>query len=379
MIRPNKNLLFPLTLLSSLAFADGPAGLSAYEDDWQLACDNTRTCKVAGYQRDEQTQRVSVLLTRKAGPNQPVSGQVQIGHYDDSEVLDSLPEVFNLTLRINGQPVGQITLSKSSWIADLNPSQVTALLAALARSSRVEFTTGHHSWLLSEQGAAAVLLKMDEFQGRLDTPGALIQKGPRDEGSVLAPVPVPVVMAAALAKPRPEDRHFVKTYIKALSDAIRTSSINNDDCLMVRESQGNIADLAAVRLTDTKMLVSAQCWMAAFNTEYGFWIINATPPYQPRLLTAIASELLDLDAPSVNIGRIIRPYPLGSGRTDCWDKEEWTWDGQAFVLTTVISGGMCKSIAMGGGWTLPTLITEVREPPRHTSAIVPTPWRKPEV
>jgi len=41
-----------------------------------------------------------------------------------------------------------------------------------------------------------VLLKMDEFQGRLDTPGALVRKGNKSESSALPPLPAPEIKAA---------------------------------------------------------------------------------------------------------------------------------------------------------------------------------------
>ncbi len=47
--------------------------------DWQLVCDNTRTCRVAGYQRDDADMPVSVLLTRKAGTGTAVVGRVTFG------------------------------------------------------------------------------------------------------------------------------------------------------------------------------------------------------------------------------------------------------------------------------------------------------------
>jgi hypothetical protein len=83
--------------------------------DWQLVCDNTRTCRAAGYQPDGAERNASLLLTRRAGPAAPVQAELQ----------------------------------------------------------------------------NAVLLKMDEFQGRLDTPGAIIRKGQKLESSVLPSLPVP--------------------------------------------------------------------------------------------------------------------------------------------------------------------------------------------
>lgn len=341
-----KYLVLPFVFLSSLAFADWPSGLSFFHHDWELACDNTRTCRAAGYHRDGDELGVSVLLTRKAGPNQPVTGQLMIGHYDENPTLDSLPAEFKLSLRINEQPVGQVTIAKNSLVANLTSKQVAALLAALGRKSRIELTTRDATWSLSEKGAAAVLLKMDEFQGRIGSPGALIRKGHKHEGAVLPALQVPIVTAASLPKQLPEDQHFAKKY----SGAIR-ATLKEDDCPELTEAGGEGAGLTATRLSDTKMLISATCWMGAYNIGFGFWVINSSPPYRPILVTTSGSDHRD--------GTISASHK-GRGLGDCWNSEAWTWDGKQFVHTEESSTGMCKLMAPGGAWSLPTVITEVR-------------------
>ena len=54
------------------------------------------------------------------------------------------------------------------------------------------------AWPISDSGAAAVLLKMDEAQGRLGTPGALVRRGDKAEASVPAALPVPVIVRGTL-------------------------------------------------------------------------------------------------------------------------------------------------------------------------------------
>ena len=41
--------------------------------------------------------------------------------------------------------------------------------------------------------------------------------------------------------------------------------------------------------------------------------------------------------------------------------ERWTWDGNGFVHTASATTGMCKLIAAGGPWELPTIVTEVKK------------------
>lgn len=78
-------LLAAAVLLAPLAaFADPVTGISFDHDDWTIACDDTRTCRAAGYQADEgEHLPVSVLLTRKAGARQTVTAELTLGQYDE--------------------------------------------------------------------------------------------------------------------------------------------------------------------------------------------------------------------------------------------------------------------------------------------------------
>jgi hypothetical protein len=166
--------------------------------DWEVACDNTHTCRAAGYQADGEEHAISVLLTRKAGAGQPVAGQLQIGNYGDEEspLFAELPDPITLAMSIDRVPQGTLSMSKDTLVADLSRGQVSALVASLSRRSIITFSAGAITWHLSGVGASAVLLKMDDYQGRLGTRGALARKGGRDEIGLTPALPVPVVHKA---------------------------------------------------------------------------------------------------------------------------------------------------------------------------------------
>lgn len=333
--------------------ADLP-GLSFSHNDWEVVCDNTRTCRAAGYQSDDDKLAVSVLLTRKAGPRQPVTGELMIGTYDDEEALSKLPPVLQLSMRINGRALGKVELHKDEAAAKLSSEQVAALLAALPHKSSIEWAAGENRWRLSDKGAAAVLLKMDEFQGRIATQGALVKKGPQADDAVLAPLPMPVVIAAPLAKPLSTDKQLANDKAQALREALR-AALKDDDCPDLTESEAGEAELAITRLTDTQLLVSTQCWTGAYNIGYGYWVVDDTSPYHAVLVTTSGSDYSDGSISASQKGR---------GLGDCWSSNAWTWDGKQFVHTESSTTGMCKLVAPGGAWVLPTLVTDVRHPPR---------------
>ena len=67
----------PITAEKTIASSQSTAlqGLYFQHQDWELACDNTGTCRAAGYQSDDDfEQPISMLLTRQAGAKSAVQG-----------------------------------------------------------------------------------------------------------------------------------------------------------------------------------------------------------------------------------------------------------------------------------------------------------------
>lgn len=351
------SLARPAAALSSclLAFAaplfagtgTGAEAVNFEHEDWELVCDNTRTCRAAGYQDEDASTPVSVLLTRKAGPGTAVTGQVALADDWDETVLEDLPKQFRLALSIDGRAHGSVAMQQTDTVADLTPAQVAALLKALARDTRIEFSAGKHTWTLSDRGASAVLLKMDEVQGRIGTPGALRRPGKRSESDVLPPLPAPVVRAATPHPPKPTDAGFLDRHGDALRAALRRAS-DTDDCMDLFD-ENDVQPLEIARLTKTKLLVSTRCWLAAYNAGDGYWIVDDAPPFKPEFVTEEANGYEDGTLSAAHKGR---------GMGDCWGSQEWTWDGKTFVATGEMTTGQCKGFP-GGAWQLPTLVTEV--------------------
>jgi hypothetical protein len=327
------------------------AGIIFSHNDWELTCDNTRTCRAAGYQSDVNSLSVSVLLTRMAGPGQTVTGKLRIGNYDSEEVLSKLPSTFYVSMKVNGRDFGRIAIRQDKFVADLTAKQVSALLAALVGNSTIEWIAGKNRWQLSDRGATAVFLKMDEFQGRVGTTSALVKKGPLADNSVLPPLPMPVVIAAPISKALPRPKQIWGKQSEALLNALRATVKEQDNCEFPVESELEDLPLVVTRLTDTKSLVSLLCWRAAYNAGEGYWVINHRPPYNPVLVTTIGSEYKDGHIHAAQKGR---------GLGDCWSFDGWTWDGTRFVHTESSSTGMCRLVAPGGDWELPEIITNVR-------------------
>ena len=342
-----------LIFCSLSSYADTVKGISFSHHDWEIACDNTRTCRAVGYQSDEGGENLplALLLERAAGANQQVTAQLMLG--DRSE--ENIPTPTTLVMKINHKSLGKIGVNQQERTAKLSFSQTASLLAALRRDSLIEWSSTKDTWVLSDKGASAALLKMDEFQGRLGTTGALVKKGNLDESNVLPPLLKPIITSPKLPKTLDVDKAFLKKNEDAIRQALKaTLNLDDDDCFGVHDGveDGYLKqELTISRLTQNKFLISVFCWRAAYNEGYGYWIINDKSPYAPKLITTIAEEGFD---------GAISSSLKGRGIGDCWSTDTWTWNGKDFIHSASSTTGMCKMVAAGGAWQLPTIVTEVR-------------------
>lgn len=342
-------IVLALALMSPQALA-ADTGIGFGHHDWLLACDNTGTCRAAGYQPDSDTLPVSVLLTRRAGPEQPVTAEVQIAEAWDASG-ESTAQAFPLSLRINGQDLGPVAAGTGDAMSGtLTPTQTSALLEALTRDSRIEWgSPGGEVYTLSDRGAAAVLLKMDEAQGRLGTRGALVRRGPRDESRVPPPRPLPVIHMPATDD---ADIALPPREMAALARELR-AQLDADTCMDLpagHDENGDASEFTVTGLSHGKLLVSARCWLAAYNAGSVYWVIDAQPPHQPVLVTTNGS--------GYRRGQIDAGHK-GRGLGDCWSSQTWTWNGSEFIASHEQSTGLCKGFP-GGAWPLPILVSEVR-------------------
>jgi hypothetical protein len=335
------------TTVTAIAQHAGFPDIPYTHHDWEIACDNTRTCRAAGYQADDAERNASILLTRAAGPSTAVQAQLQL------EVTDE-PVPKRVRMRIDGLDLGDIALKEAK--GTLSPSQTRALLNVLPTAKQLAWAAGARRWTISVKGANAVLLKMDEFQGRLGTPDALIRKGNRPASSVLPALPLPEITAARVGNDRAEPG-LIPVKQRAILFAEIRKTISKDEmavnsCDNFDASVANPEKWTAYRLSENRLLVSAECWMAAYNTGDGYWVVNDHPPYAPALVTNVGTGYGQGTITSSQRGR---------GIGDCMGSDSWTWDGRRFVHTASMTTGMCKHVAPGGAWELPTLVVKVSQ------------------
>jgi hypothetical protein len=329
-----------LFALSLCVCAAARGGVRFQHGDWEVVCDNTLTCRIAGYCAEENYDEGcgSVLITRAAGPNAPLKGEVTLAADFDDYTEDPLV----LTLRIGDESKGKLKY-QGDYL--LTPAQIRALLAAARKDEIVEFVGDTKSFTLSGKGVSAVLLKADAIQGRIGTSGALIRKGNKPEESVSSPVPVPVIQAAAVSKAPPRD--LTAPEIAALKPMLLKSVKGECDLLDELEPTKEI-DFTLTPLDDRHVLISTGCWLGASDTSSVYWVMDSALKEAPKfVLTHVGwYEEGSIHSPS-------------KGGWDCWSGSSEVWDGQAFRLSEEWTTGMCRRIRPGGAWHLPTYVTHI--------------------
>jgi len=325
--------------------------------DWEIACDNTLTCRAAGYNEEADELLVSVLLIRKAGehPIEPV-----VVRLVDEEMGDEFPPNFSLDLIINNKNYGGVLRDSHSDELVLSLEQTNALVKSLLKTSTIIFEDHKNKmkWHLSDKGATAVLLKMDDIQGRIDTDTAIVKKGNESHQKLKKSLAIPVIKVPSIAPTSEADKALFASHQPEIFKAIKKLTPKDSDnayCDGLYDDYLS-GEVSIQRLTDTKILVSSACWMAAYNMGYGYWILNDKPPYSPQLITDSASEYSNGELSSSHKGR---------GVGDCWYFEASVWNGKTFIHSNEGSSGMCRGFP-GGAWTLPTYVSRLEHEKKNS-------------
>lgn len=191
-------------MLAALIFAQNgiDEGVSFSHKDWELVCDNTRTCRAAN-QGGNSSIRMAMLLARKAGQHTPVIMEFEALQLEEGD--DYLKPLNKIETQ-----VGDISVSDfDSYVA--KKENLKNLLRVMPDSEEMLFSAGDRHWTFSLAGLKAVLLKMDEVQRRVGTLGALIAKGTKPEKQVLPPVSIKTLVVPRIPPTTKQDQKLLDT------------------------------------------------------------------------------------------------------------------------------------------------------------------------
>ncbi len=296
--------------------------------DWAIACDNTHRCEAAGYQSDDDDgEPVALLLSREAGPQ----GRI--------ELKVTFAESAGAPLALS---VGKLKLADIEEDKALPDSQTAQLLPWLVKGREVQISDGKRHWTVSLAGASAALLKMDDLQGRVDTPGAIVRKGRQPESSVPRALPAPLVKPVALASERAQDANLIKPILAAVKPA--------DFCEDAEYGRAHADQAQITRLSASKVVITTSCWTAAYQDGSAAWIADDKPPYAPvKVNWPMADGTSEKEPTFLDIDPNGHAYSSHKGRGigDCIFTAEWGWTGEGFSLVGSTATGLCKGFSGG--------------------------------
>ena len=345
-----KFLLLSLLPFTAMA-APSLKGFEKTYQDWDLICDNTGTCNMAGYPEYYSEHPVSILFTRSAGEKASVTAQLALLRED---VGNKTAEII-----LNGQSLGTVPNISEDGDAKLSEKQTTELLTALKGNASIEVVFGEFKEKVSDKGAAAAMLKMDEFQQRLNTPSALIRQG-QEKHAVLAPQAVPKIEAVSVNNRQTKELKLGEKQFDAVLALLRKSNGTNEDaenyCYALHIDEEWNKKITLYPLTKGKVLAEAIC-MGGYNYINYYAVLDEKLSKVEQVL-ANQYNYADYDK-NTHVLKVEGEFKA-RGIGDCWHGQEAVWNGKTFILTKEYPSGSCKGFP-GGAWgPLPTFVSELK-------------------
>lgn len=335
-------------LLVSLALAGAaPIPAPAVPDyasygDWLIACDNGRSCEAKGF--DDSTA-ADLRILRPAGD---VPAQVVLIY--ESKPGESKP-AFGLTL--DGTPLHLTSPHWTSTEAEgqrttvtSDPGEVASIIARLRDAHRIGLggAMPDADGSIPLDGFAAVMLRMDEVQGRVGTLSALV--GTKGTKAVPAAPDLPAL--PHFQPPAP----LLPTQATWLIASVRQSqakALAEQDCDHADGDEAHALDgqHAVVILACSQFAYQASAFVFVVPRDGG--AATAFTPTLPTLSTETEVFLgVDFDPKT----GMLSDFEKGRGIADCGLSASWIWSEGKFRLISLERQEQCGG-AGPGDW--PTL------------------------
>jgi hypothetical protein len=314
--------------------------------DWMAGCDNLKSCTALSVPSDGTDTIAYLRLERPAGPEGAAKLVLRLrGEWQKPPLT--------VELKLDGAafPAGGKSMPVAAD-ADLatvtfQPAEMTAFIDAARKATKLSVAVPGATAEVSLSGAVAALLWIDEQQGRLNTPTALIRKG--SVGTAPAAPAMPVITA------RPASGALSEKDAKALAAALRRQ-IKQRDPDQCEDGEMTTKQDMAWRLDARRSLVSLTCSLGAYNASNAFWIVengavaSARPVEFPWTDDSEKNTLVN-GAFEPKTGRI-EYFAKGRGIGDCGALGGYAWTGAGFALTGFSMMGECRGIGSDDWITL---------------------------
>lgn len=311
--------------------------------DWIAGCDNIKVCTALSLPNEADDEVAFLRLDRPAGPNGAPTLALKLRS-------SKLPKQFAVELALDGAPFpaagrrlpGGSIDGETAEIA-IAPGEAEALIAAARKATMLTAKIEQRQFKVSLAGSVAAMLWMDEKQGRLNTPTALIRKG---TAGTVPPAPVLPVIVSKPAGGKPLAQAQAEALVKAMRAELNRREPDSCEDLSDRSN-------GAYPLDDTTRLVVLACSRGAYNVSSQFWLVpgrdvaKARPAEFEGNRDKPGNELVNADFDPQS-GRVMF-FAKGRGLGDCGASGSYGWDGTRFAVLQISGMDTCRLIP-GDDW-----------------------------
>jgi Protein of unknown function (DUF1176) len=319
----------------AMAGAAHAAGTKTVKD-WTAVCNNLGDCVAFGFSEEGGDANAYLKIEREAGP----AAQPRLAIVFDS--ADAQPAQ-TWTLSLDGKPIAGLGLVRAAAggngaRASLTGAAADQLIAALRNGQALELESGGKSLAaVSLAGSAAVLLWVDDQQGRVGTVTALSRKGPTPASGVHPRAAAPLVRVAAPVSQAGLPAHAPKSLIKGLRDCEPDASSGEPDDTIARLAPGVV-------------LWGPECEMAAYNETTVFFIGDEHAGHLKRVSfpeppgAGQGGEDVLMNVGFAAPTQTLSAFAKARGIADCGSTGAWVWDGKAFEIAASQVMPECRGV-----------------------------------
>lgn len=347
----------PNALLACVAAWLCMTPISAYPaafQDWEIGCDNARSCRAIGVSADRKAAGGFAAIDRGGSPDSEANLWIRLpASWAGAETLSVLVDDRPVSDRIGQVPPASRDpeTDARSILFDQRQSRLLIEQMLNARQLSLRDDDGHDAVRVSLDDVREALRQMDATQGRTATVTALVEPGRKPASNMKSAPSIPTI---SLVRP-PRDRHvdielFPPIWAK-VKHAVDLSCLNTE----AREpAPTEIARKVAV-LDDSHELVQIDCVGGAYNTAAVYFIV---PDGDVDRASQVEFELVNSNTGTLRAtveNRVVNGefnpqtgeitfFAKARGSGDCGVYGAYGWTGSRFSLLSQQQMDLCDGV-----------------------------------
>ncbi|MFS0826678.1 DUF1176 domain-containing protein [Pseudomonas phoenicis] len=327
-------------LIACASHAADTLPLSRDIKDWNVTCDNLRTCTAISTRpasAGADALSFPLRIVREAGPD----GGLRVSVFSYNAIHgDPLIDAKPVSIPLRAYQGSADDISEVPELRSATDGDARAFIEALRNANALAFDTPDGTTSASLNGMRAALLLIDDVQGRVGTVTALAKPGDAPAKRVPAAPSAPVIPAwsAPAALDEAQAERVLKAAMAATRADWRQEVVDGD------EPKGEVHALNA---REALLIVRTGC--GAYNCAYSLYLTPLAHPEQARAMPFEHANNLPDIAPNGSVAfdpatGELTSLTLATGMGGCGVAARWRYDGSRFVLSRAAQMSACMGL-----------------------------------